>query len=178
MRVFLGIQIPKFVKKMFWERISKLNLKGNIYESENYHITLNFIGNIDEILIDDIAEICKDVASKRDLFEVCIGGLNYFVKKNKKILWIDNVEGKEYLKDLYDDLSVGLSKLGLEYTDQYIPHMTIARNVNIEECEIEELDRKITDIKSCFKVERITIFESKRVEGVLRYIPIREIKLS
>lgn len=176
MRIFIGLEITNDIGCSIGNTVEELSIEGKVYPKENYHITLNFVGNIDEDKLERVFEICQSVAKQKSEFEINVGKLGYFEKKNKKILWVKVLDEMNKLQELYDDLANELKVLNFEYPVEYTPHMTIARNVKMKSEDIEVMAEQFELLKMPLDVRELVVFESKRLEGELRYIPIRKIK--
>src|SRR5215470_7873373 len=74
-RLFTALEIPAEVGQ------SMAQLRGGLpgarwVDPENYHLTLRFIGDIDESLADEIADMLGQIARRK--FSLCIKGLDSF----------------------------------------------------------------------------------------------------
>jgi 2'-5' RNA ligase len=107
------------------EEIQKLIKKKNLFygkltELENLHLTLKFIGEIEDSKIEEIKNVLRKISFKP--FEVSLGELGLF---NDRILWI-KLQGVEIwqLQKQMDNLLV---PLGFEVEARFMSHITLAR---------------------------------------------------
>ncbi len=67
-RLFIALNLPVIVKNLIAEEIGKLYSKnlfiGKITEKDNIHLTLKFLGEVEESRIPEIVERLKDVKLK------------------------------------------------------------------------------------------------------------------
>lgn len=171
MRVFVALELPSSVKDKlvtYQDKIRDLYPVGNYSFGDNFHVTLKFIG---EVGIDDLSGIkaCMDqVVLDQVEFEVSLGGFGVFGKGNRGVVWtrvLDNMSLCRLSRELEDCL------VGCGYVREdrsFRPHVTLGRNVLINGTGFSNI---ICDIIG-FSVDSICLMESKRVDGVLKYIPI------
>ncbi len=96
-------------------------------EDQNMHITLRFIGEVPESMVDDIYEAMKPARFKE--FTMRLKGLGAFPSITRpRVLWIGVEEGAEELRRIRDTIEAGLRRLGLRpEKERFIPHVTLAR---------------------------------------------------
>ena len=131
MRCFIAIDIPADIRQSIADVIGKCNQgsKGVKWVApEKIHITLKFLGEVNEGLITDIQKKLAPVCAERDIFTVTIKGAGAFPDfKYPNVLWI-GIDESEELKRLYEDIEDVLSKLGFEKENRkFSPHLTIGR---------------------------------------------------
>ena len=173
MRTFIAINFDKTVKKYISgiKNVVKENSKsGNFTDEENYHLTVRFIGESDE---DDIEEICTamdEACSSFKKFGLSIGGLGFFPRGNKSIVWV-GMEKNKSLEILYSRLEKSLQKHGFGKNRQGLsPHITIAREVDLKK-SYDWLKKEITQEKCEMTVESVSLMESVRKGSKLIYVP-------
>jgi len=96
-------------------------------EDENIHLTLRFLGNIPESLVDEIHNIMKAIKFKA--FTIHIKGLGCFPRITRpRVIWVGVSKGSDELKRIRNELERGLRRLGFKpEAEEFIPHITIAR---------------------------------------------------
>ncbi len=94
-----------------------------------WHLTLKFLGDVEDDLVPAIADLVGEVASRYEAFDVALGGTGMFPNPDRpRVLWIGLQEGAEILADLAQAIDEGLDGLGFEPDEQgFEPHMTLAR---------------------------------------------------
>ena len=130
LRLFVGIALPPELKL----RLSLLcsGVPGARWvDPGNYHLTLRFIGEVDEGRASDIDEALARIRAKR--FEVTLAGVGHF---GDRMLWV-GVDKSPPLIHLRDKVESALVRLGLEpETRRYAPHVTLARLRNVGEAKL------------------------------------------
>ncbi len=97
---------------------------------ENFHITLHFLGEVNEL---DLVSICRVVQKKSqrvEPFRLTIGSLGCFpTPRRPKVLWAGVTEGLKELTKLHSSMEEPLQELGCYRREerQYSPHLTLGR---------------------------------------------------
>lgn len=123
-RLFTAVEIPKEMG----QRLAMLRggLPGARWiDPENYHLTLRFIGDIDDGLARDIAFMLGDV--ERAPFELRLEGLSSFGGRKPRAVFAA-VGANPALYDLQAEHERLMQRVGLEPEGRkYSPHVTLAR---------------------------------------------------
>jgi RNA 2',3'-cyclic 3'-phosphodiesterase len=179
MRVFIGIEFNHDIKDYLsgvQQGIQQTALKGNFTLSDNFHLTLKFIGEVRESDLQTIEDLLYDVSQQQSPFAIKIGGLNSFLRKDKHIVYVDVVSGKESLTKLAKAIEQALIQAGFEIrTDKFKPHITLGREVVLNTVSlVTPLNHYPTPII----VNKVTLFLSSRdSKNVLRYTPLYDTML-
>ena len=114
-RGFIAIEIdlqPKIVD--FSNQIKKTGANVKLVEPENMHLTLKFLGDTDEKLIDEIEQIMKDSVKGGDSFNIQLTGCGVFPNDNYiKVIWV-GIQNGEQIKSIAQKIDEKISKLGFE----------------------------------------------------------------
>ena len=94
----------------------------------NYHVTLNFLGNVAEAQIPEILEMIERVANEMAPFETSLRGLGAFPDEHHmRVLWA-GVRKSRAMSSLQSELEQALLGLGFEPDARdFVPHLTLAR---------------------------------------------------
>lgn len=123
-RLFAGLEIPEEVKDTL------LDLEGGVpgarwIEADNLHLTLRFIGEIDEPLAADVDEALARIKARP--FTVRLKSVGAFGGKNPHALWA-GIENPEPLKHLADKCEQAVRAAGVDPEKRkFLPHVTVAR---------------------------------------------------
>lgn len=130
MRLFIAITLPENIKQNIKRSagiVKKYSVKGSFPEKENYHITLAFLGEVDEDripLIRSIMDLCRV-----DAFPVSVEEIGAFSKKDGDVVH-RIIESTKRLYNLQDKLARLLTKNGFVLEKcAFTPHITIGRRV-------------------------------------------------
>src|SRR5262245_51620204 len=167
-RLFVGLEIPREVGQTLASLRGRLPGARRI-DPENYHITLRFIGDIDDRLARDIASMLDGV--KRRSFEVRFGGLAAFGGRKPRAIVV-GVEPIQPLVELQSELERLMQRLGLEPEGRkFMPHVTLARLRNSSSREVAEyLSTRGPLFGSSFHVSRFVLFSSRASVGGGPYV--------
>ena len=124
-RLFIAIDFPDDVRESLANMC--FGVPGAKWVSnDQLHLTLRFIGDADENLFADIADILHNVNAS--CFSLALRGVGYFPPRRKpNVLWV-GIEPCEPLAALRDSIEKLLAELGLEPEERkYHPHLTLAR---------------------------------------------------
>lgn len=167
-RIFTGVEIPAEVAQSL--SILRGGLPGARWiDPENYHLTLRFIGDVDDALARDVMQILGGV--ERRPFEMAINGLDQFGgKRPRAVIAVAAANGP--LAELQAEHERILQRIGLPPEQRkFIPHVTLARLR-------ESSSRDVADylsIRGAFKtppfpVTRFVLFSSRASTGGGPYV--------
>ena len=131
MRAFIAIAVPESVLRSCEEimaRLKGLNLHGRFARTRSTHLTLQFLGNIEEEQIPGIAEILEQAGKGVAPFDLEVGRLGVFPHlANPRVVWI-GVEPIDALMKLQSKIQQGLEPLGFPGENRnFHPHLTLLR---------------------------------------------------
>jgi 2'-5' RNA ligase len=133
-RGFIAIDIKSFQKLIDFERdIKKTGANVKLVEPENIHLTLKFLGDTDEILINSIEKIMKDSVESMKPFKICLKGAGVFPNERYiKIVWI-GIENGDKIAQIASNIDENITKLGFTRDRrEFSAHLTIARVKNLK----------------------------------------------
>ena len=124
-RLFVAIDLPEEVKKTV-ENISGELSGAHWVAADQLHLTLRFIGEVDEGLFRQIREALAGVSGNP--FSLTLKGIGHFPPgKRARVLWVGMGESEELLK-LQKKVELALIDAGIApEARRFSPHITIAR---------------------------------------------------
>lgn len=131
MRCFISINLDETVKKEIDAAIRQLkpaNSDVKWVSADNTHITLKFLGNIGEDIVEGLKEKLSLVVGRHDSFRINLHGVGLFPDKRRPRVVCVNLIDTQALKELQvhveeSAVSIGLSKENRPFS----PHLTIGR---------------------------------------------------
>ena len=138
-------------------------------DPENYHLTLRFIGDIDDALARDIAGLLGRV--QRRPFELRLNGLSSFGGRKPRALVAAVAPGAS-LMELQAEHERLLQRLGLEPDGRkYTPHITLARLRDSSSRQVADYLAARGHYRSpSFQVARFVLFSSRSSVGGGPYV--------
>ena len=146
-RVFLAVNLPPETKKRIASELSALLPEKVVkaVEEQNLHITMYFLGHLDEQGVKKIIEWLS-VVREREQFRVELKGIGHF---RNRVLWLGVGQGSERLVSLGNKITEAL-----EVKDEkFHPHVTLARNKSLKAGEVDSIIAEMEKKGFCETVE-------------------------
>jgi 2'-5' RNA ligase len=127
-RAFIAVEIFDSIKKEIVKSTKALDVPGiKPLPAEQLHITLFFLGNIDEKKQHEIEAVLSGMEKKA--FDVSFKGVGAFTPQNPRIIYAKIEEpGASKLIGLYNALNDLIIGTGIKLEERsFTPHVTIAR---------------------------------------------------
>lgn len=167
MRLFIGIDLSTEIKANlleFQSELRQLGVSGSWKSQENFHITLEFLGELESSSVPILTEILSKVARNIEPFMLNLEGLGAFPSMSRPhTLWTavnGNLNGLNHLRD---EIHSELAKSGFALEDRkFKPHITLASHP-----ELNGLDLSVVRTKRLgeYNVKEVVLFESKAIRG-------------
>jgi len=156
-RCFVSIDIPENVKKYIEEIQNQLpEFIGKKTEIKNLHLTLKFIGEINEDILEKINNQLNKIKFQK--INLKINSIGVFSKKFIRIIWI-HLKGCEEFQKIIDEKISELNSFKKE--KRFMSHLTIGRVKKIKDRKafLQKIEQiKIPEID--FTVENFKLKES------------------
>lgn len=132
MRLFFAVPISETVRgivKRSIESFPVVDPPWKWIDPENYHITLKFLGETDESLLERLLEAGREVARSATPFELAFGSFGAFPSISRpRVLLFRAESGVELLARMAESLEERLEPLGFERERRrFKAHLTLAR---------------------------------------------------
>ncbi len=130
-RSFIAIALPEEVKSGLAgtsQKLKRLKLVGSFPKPESFHLTLKFLGDVEEAKVPEIGEAMRRSAEGVGGFDLEIGGVGVFPHlANPRVIW-EGAENVPPLARLQQRLEEELEEIGFDREDRpFHPHLTLAR---------------------------------------------------
>ncbi|MCU1278533.1 MAG: ligT [bacterium] len=134
-RTFLALNFSVAVTRKIAEEVDRLKapmgeagFRVAWVPAANLHLTLKFLGSINEELVEGVTGACRRVAARHLPIEAKAVGLGAFPSLQKpSVLWV-GVEAPPSLAALQRDVEATMVGLGFEKEERaYHPHVTVGR---------------------------------------------------
>ncbi len=164
MRAFIAIDVSDEVRENLLraqERFGK-SAKIKFVERENFHVTLKFLGEIDEATAEEVKKALAEIARKHRKHKVRVKGIGVFPSPSYvRVIWA-GIENDEGIRAIANDVEREMRRLGFKKDKDFVAHITIGR-VKFVRDKIE-LARALRDLANEdfgeFEVEAIELKKS------------------
>ena len=131
-RLFVAVEIPEETREKLAElqdKLKKVDADVGWVAPENLHITLKFIGYIDEEKIDTVINIMNDSVTHIKPFDLSYVGVGIFpTEKNPRVIFADIIDSGGILAKIHERLDNQLMALGVEHEERkFEAHLTLGR---------------------------------------------------
>ncbi len=168
MRLFAGVGLPPDARDALHQAVVGLGVRGRMTAPENYHLTLAFLGEHDERL-KPLEDIIRDAALTSAPFLLSVAGFGFFGRRNNALLHA-KLDASTPLQTLADTLRSRLAEAGEAFDGKpFAAHITLVRQADLTGIDLQTPFQDIT-----FPADRLTLYHSARIQGVLRYRPVFE----
>ncbi len=177
MRLFVAVDVPEELKARVESEIVEVlrpKLPGARWtRPEGRHLTLKFLGNVDDDRRADIEAVVADVASLHERSEAAFEQVGAFPDlRRPRVLWVG--VASETLARVAADLESGFEPLGFEREDRpFRGHLTLARFPKPARVELPELEVPAEP----FVVGELILFRSQLHPKGARYTALRRFAL-
>ena len=133
---------------------------------ENLHMTLLFLGNIDDETETWVREICSEAVGKHRAFDVQYEGLSQFPPKGKaRVIFSPLIEGGRECTAIYNDLYPIFQERFSLRGNRYSPHITLGRvRKGKKHRSLQESDFT-QKLKGNYRIDRIIFYQSVLQSG-------------
>jgi len=171
MRLFIAVDLKKRSKRLLRSKfeIIKKGIDEDLKWVEQYkwHITIKFLGEVNNKKVKDIKELIKASSQNINSFYLQLSGLKAFPNANyPKVLYINIKRGKKELTEIHDNFDKQLEKFGFDRDERgFNPHLTLARvKRNSDKNIIADSFGKLNDdifINIFSRVDKISLIKSE-----------------
>ncbi len=131
-RAFIAVALPDSLKESLrevQERFKKVGGKVGWVRPAGMHVTLKFLGDVEEGMIPEIGGCMGRALGGRKAFTIGFSGAGVFPDlRRPRVLWVAAQEGAEELGEMAAALDPLLSEIGFDREKRpFRPHMTLGR---------------------------------------------------
>ncbi|MBD3382463.1 MAG: RNA 2',3'-cyclic phosphodiesterase [candidate division Zixibacteria bacterium] len=183
MRCFIAVKISAEQKDRIASIIDDFrreDVRVKWVKPENLHVTLKFLGEVDEHNLPDMFSALEKSLTSCKEFDFSLKGLGCFPNRRRpRVIWVGIDEGAPELKKLAGDIDRTMQEFGFKPEKRgFSAHLTIGRVKDPR--GIEVLTNRFDDIK--FVSDSCTIDEIVFYQSILKpegptYVPQKRIKL-
>lgn len=132
MRSFVAVLLPEAVQARVDETAAPLRAQGaavSWVRAENLHVTLRFLGAIEEATLSRVREALAEAAAGTAPFSLTIGGFGGFpTPRSPRVVWVGVLAGADALGALHARLERALAQRGIAPEGRaFHGHVTLGR---------------------------------------------------
>jgi len=174
LRTFIAIELGKEIREriaILVRRLEKASVQVRWVRPENLHLTLSFLGDVNERQLADVCQAASDATSRMAPFEIDSFGAGAFPSIEKpRTIWGGFDAGGEQVTELHHDIEHELGERRIRTEGRrFHPHITIGRIRDAGDgvTKLSELIAKNDEFPiGTFTVSEVIIFSSQlRREG-------------
>ncbi len=151
LRLFIALDLPETVKQQLLSL--RRYMPGARWQSfEQMHVTINFIGDVNNSLLTEIKQRLTSVRAKP--LELAINGVDYFGSSRQPSILFAKVVPNPELKKLSRLINNAYSEIGITTERQkFKPHITLAR---LKQTPYQSVGEFI-QLEALFKIDRFMV---------------------
>ncbi len=132
MRTFLAVDIDKNARSLVSQAISRIDVskaKVKWVADQNLHVTLRFLGEVDDSKLPGICQLVADAASEVAAFDFRVSEIVCVPKAGPvRMFWAGVTDPTGQMNLLYENISLLLEAEGYPpETRPFLPHITLGR---------------------------------------------------
>lgn len=164
MRAFLAFPIPQNCRAVLSKAVEEMKRKIDGIkwaDSDNLHITLLFLGEIDETQLEEIQMHCRSLASVHAPFEASFHGFGQFPRKGAaRVIYSPLISGEKNCRTLYAGLYPRIAEIISLDKRNYSPHITLGRVKRGKRIDSADLKNSAVQPHDSFRIDRFILYES------------------
>jgi 2'-5' RNA ligase len=133
LRTFIAVDTGKAIRDRcvgLQESLARAEAGVKWVEAENLHVTLLFLGEVEDRTVPTLCRAVAEVCAGQDRFRLCVEGVGCFPNpRPPRVVWVGVGAGGAELITLHEALEPPLLALGCYRREerQYTPHITLGR---------------------------------------------------
>lgn len=171
MRAFIAIELPKEIKDFLGSLQEELKKSGADVKwvmPRNIHLTLKFLGEIDEQKLNKVKEVLENIAENKNYFSLSLSSLGAFPKiDSPRVIWVGIEAGaQDTIKEIAQELERKIAEAaGIPKEKRpFSSHITLGRlrsSLNMFRLVRElKISASSLENKPGFNVTKFTLFKS------------------
>ncbi len=167
-RLFLAIEIPQTYYSLvesLQTQVSRLKVPIIWKDLDRLHLTLNFIGRVDDAELPAVRGQMRSIAKKFPAFILRPAFLeSLYNRHDGSFIYLSPAGDVNLLKELQQSFGAKLGEMNLPQQNRFLPHIKIGEYQKADPTTTKQFMDKVGQIDLAswpeFTVERITLFES------------------
>ena len=187
MRTFIAIELPKNIREALGklqEQLKKSEADVKWVTPDNIHLTLKFLGEVDDDKIEKINKIIDSVCAENNTYKIYISSLGAFPRIDYlRVIWAGVEKGDSETKKIAKELEEKIEKIGIPREARpFSSHITLGRTrsaLNREKLvkELKSMQEAFEKEDLEFSVSKVTLFKSTLTPKGPAYEVLKEANL-
>ncbi len=163
MRLFIAIDVGKHIQSLLADiqnTLKKCNLAAKWVQPHNIHLTLKFLGEVEENKVANVKNVINTVTGNFSPFTIHLKEFGFFpTERNPRVFFV-STDNEERLKLIAYSLEETMEQLGFRREQRFRSHITLARLKSRK--NIDCLIQKIKNIhpEGEIEVKEISLYKS------------------
>ncbi|MCP5006948.1 MAG: RNA 2',3'-cyclic phosphodiesterase [Planctomycetes bacterium] len=183
-RIFIAIEIEKRIKERILEFIKNLkNTDTGVrwVASDNLHLTVKFIGDVDPVILPSLIKSLDNVASLFRPFRLQIRNVGFFpTAERPRVLFVGLRDKENYLARIFEETEKAVEEFGIKRESRkFVGHITIGRTKSQK--HIHRLKEAVHCNAERFfgqeNVNHFSLIQSELTRGGPIYTTLKQFKL-
>ena len=186
-RCFIAIELNEGIRRRLVQLQDRLRNKMHHPSGITWvkhgrmHLTLKFLGEVDDAAINDICSAVSQAAALSESFDFELGNCGCFGSPGSaRVLWVGITDGQNHLENLHRAVDKHLSLIGFPpERRKFSAHLTLARIRNVKAGRLIRpvVDQMEPATFGIHHVNQITVFQSDLSSGGPVYTPLHHAPL-
>lgn len=171
-RLFLAFELPLYFKDKLIADRSLFRLSGPVrwVPIENLHVTLFFIGDFNELLLDKLIDELSLLLNNQQVFELKFDKLVLMPKKHPYMIWAQFKPNHDF-KELYQKVALYFSQ---KANNEIKIHATLARfKGNADVVLTQDSPAEVS-----MQIKQLVLYESLLKPSGAEYLPLQKYRLN
>ncbi|HHV47071.1 MAG TPA: RNA 2',3'-cyclic phosphodiesterase [Tissierellia bacterium] len=183
MRAFIAFDFPEQLKNQLYQiqnLLKNISYGGSWVSKDNFHITLKFLGEIEEGYVEGIGRVLKTISLSNVPINIKVNNIGYFNRKNNEygIVWLGLEGDMDRLNAIYDFIEDNMNQMGFpKERRKFSPHITLVRRMrtNMDFNKVRNII--VPYLGNQYKLDNIALMKSEVIMNKRVYTPIVSSKL-
>jgi len=171
MRLFAGIELDAATRAACvgaQDKLRSADFDARFEAAEKLHVTLAFLGKVEEPQRKDVEDVLHSVARVHTAFTLTLDKLGAFPNERRpRIVYVGSRDAGPAYRTIAVNLRAALAALGFSFEADAVAHVTVARIKGGSRRPLPMFDLAPASLP----VSELVLFESLPFEGSTRYAP-------
>lgn len=172
MRVFIAVDLPQKIRTDLAKATDVLRQSGvraSWVKQENLHITMKFLGDVEEELLPEIKDWLDQVGAESQRFQTCLRDHGFFPPQGRPRILYVATDQTDRFSQIVKGIDSRLVCAGFERERKFTSHITLAR-IKVPD-KLEKLRAALRTLKFSgrFEVNGLSLYRSVLMPSGARY---------